>query len=185
MPITATAFSLRLRLHYKAARVGGVSVQMRRILIFPLLASIISGCGGDPPTDEQMLSVFSENREVFSELRESLCVDGKRRAVMMDPEWSKPEVSPQEKEHFYHLFQSINARGVYYDGDCNLRIAVWSIGLGGDGDYKYYAHWPTGPRESEAIERSSLDSIDRSSLNIEFFYRPIEENWYLAFDHWP
>ncbi|PMR67093.1 hypothetical protein C1H66_20655 [Halomonas heilongjiangensis] len=24
MPITATAFSLRLRLHYKAARVGGV-----------------------------------------------------------------------------------------------------------------------------------------------------------------
>ena len=158
---------------------------MRGILIFPFFASILSGCGGDPPTDEQMLSVFRENRDVFAELRESLCVDSDRRVVMMDPEWSEPEVLPQDKEQFYHLFQSINAKGVYYDGDCNMRIAVWSIGFGGDGDYKYYAHWPSGPRESEATERSSLDSIDRSALDIELFYRPIEENWYLAFAHWP
>lgn len=156
-----------------------------RILISAMIISLVCGCSSEPPTDAQMLAVFQNNKTDFELLRDHLCKNDDRRMVMMDPEWSKPPTSEADKKTLYSIFKRIGAKGVYYDGNCSLRVAVWSVGLGGDGDYKYYSYRPQESIHIKTQIVSSLDEVDRASLEHAYYLRPISEGWYLALDHWP
>ncbi len=156
-----------------------------RILIIAMFINLVCGCSSEPPTDAQMLAIFQDNQPDFEMLRDQLCVQDERRVVVMDPEWSRPPASDTDKKTLYSIFKRIGATGVYYDGNCSFRVAVWSGGFGGDGDYKYYSY---RPQESIHIETQlvpSLDEVDRTSLEHAYNLRPISEGWYLAFDYWP
>ncbi len=133
-----------------------------------------------------MLENFERNLSSFKELRDELCANPARRHIMMDPEWSRPEASEEVKATLYPIFRKIGAKGVYYDGECSFRVAYWSVGFGGDGDYKYYTYNPPLERNNDAkIFLETLDRVDRASIDHEFYLRPIADDWYLAFDHWP
>lgn len=158
---------------------------MQRFSIVLFISFIVSGCGSKVPEDKEMLAVFQNKEAQFEQLRTLLCSSNERRVVMMDPEWSEPQVSENEKAKLYSIYREIGAKGVYYDGDCSFRIAVWSVGLGGDGDYKYYSYRPNAEHTGRARVVSTLDKVDRGSETVEFYLRPIVGDWYLAFDHWP
>lgn len=158
---------------------------MPRLFVVTLIFMIVGGCGNKVPTDVEMLAVFQTKKAQFEQLRNYLCACDERRVVMMDPEWSEPKISEGEKAKLYSLYKEIGAKGVYYDGDCSFRIAVWSVGFGGDGGYKYYSYRPRTSGSPEASVVSTLDNVDRRSETIDFYLRPIEGDWYLAFAHWP
>ena len=158
---------------------------MPRLLVVVLMSVIVGGCSSKAPTDAEMLAVFQHRKIQFEQLRNLLCANNGRRVVMMEPEWSDPKVSEDEKAKLYRLYREIGAKGAYYDGDCSFRIAVWSVGLAGSGDYKYYSYRPSASSSHKASVLSTLDNLDPKSETVEFYLRPIEGDWYLAFDHWP
>jgi hypothetical protein len=149
------------------------------------LVSLLASCGEKPPSDAQMLDKFNRNKAVFISLRDSLCKDTGRRTVMMDPEWSEPKVSAEQKKALYEIFNEIDVNGVYYDGDCSFRLPFWSVGFSGDGDYKYYVYRPGANIKAQALILDNLDEVDRSSLEAAFYLKPIGDDWYIEFDHWP
>jgi len=140
-----------------------------------------------PPSDERMLKTFHEKRDVFEELKDRMCADVAYEVVMMSPERSRPEIGEVEKQAFYRLFKEIGAKGVqsvHLAEGCSVDIATWSVGLAGGGDYKGYRFGPL-IHADEIVWIESLDEVDRSSLEIGFFARKIDDDWSLYFDHWP
>lgn len=110
-----------------------------------------------------------------------ICKDG-YKVVSMDPEWSKPAaLSANVKQRYYELFKAIGVKEAQsYDG-CRVQLSVWSVGIGGDGDYKQYQYRPSNNER----EVSSLDHLPLSSNKVEFYYRKLANDWYLEYAHWP
>jgi hypothetical protein len=159
---------------------------MKKFLPIFILSTIISGCISEqPPSDAVMIENFQKHKVQFAQLREYFCSQNERKIVMMDPEWSKPKATEEEKAYLYKIFKQISAKGLYYDGSCSFRVTVWSVGLGGDGDYKYYIYNPRNTEHLKYIVVSDLDNVDRKSNTYDFYVRNIEGQWYLGFDHWP
>lgn len=166
-------------------------MKINRPLAAPLFALLLlPGCGDllfPPPSDQELLRVFRDKQEVFNELVTRMCTGEAEKVVMMSPEWARPEIGEAEKQEFYRLFKEIGAKGAQaapWQGECILRIPVWSVGLGGDGDYKGY-NFGRGLHGDVTVWLESLDGVDRRSLEISFFAREIDEDWSLYFDHWP
>jgi hypothetical protein len=137
-----------------------------------------------PPTDEEMIASFNRNRTHLEMLREKLCSLPHAQTVMMDPEWSKPEVGEVEKQWYYSIFKVIEARGVQaVPNPCRVWIAIWGEGFGDVGDYKDYRYGP--PLHEETIDLENLDAVDQTSQEVGFFQRKLEDGWWLEFDHWP
>jgi hypothetical protein len=137
-----------------------------------------------PPADEEMIATFNRHRTHFEALRERLCTLPDSQVVMMDPEWSRPEVSEADKEWYYSRFKIIEARGVQsVPNPCRVSVEIWAFGFAGDGDYKKYVYGL--PLHEETIDLENLDAVDRSSPEISFFRRKLEDGWSLEFHHWP
>jgi hypothetical protein len=149
-----------------------------------LLATLFLDSPEPPPTDEEMIANFSRNRTHLETLREKLCSLPDSQTVMMEPEWSKPDVGQAEKECYYSIFKTIGVRGVQaVPNPCRVWIAVWGEGFGDVGDYKEYRYGP--PLHELMIDVESLDSVDMSSPEIGFFQRELKDGWWLEFNHWP
>ena len=103
---------------------------------------------------------------------------------MMEPEWSQPTASEEERAEFYALFKEIGASGVYYDGNCSFRLPVWSVGFAGGGDYKGYSYNPQEHWRG-VLTSQPLDEIDRSNQQRIFASRALKGDWYLYLQHWP
>ncbi len=160
---------------------------MRNSLIIAALFGVnfLAGCTDRPPTDQQMIQVFNRQRSTFDKLRSLACGTSKGYEIMMQPEWSRPKISEREKHSYYALLRTIGARGIQWTPTpkCIVWIEVWSVGLGGDGDYKKYRFGsPTG----EPIQTvDSLEKNWRATDKIVFAQRELAGGWWLEFDHWP
>ena len=86
---------------------------MQRFSIVLFISFIVSGCGSKVPEDKEMLAVFQNKKAQFEELQTLLCSSNERRVVMMNPEWSEPQVSENEKAKLYSIYREIGAKGVY------------------------------------------------------------------------
>ncbi|HEU0070079.1 MAG TPA: hypothetical protein VFS04_02175 [Alphaproteobacteria bacterium] len=139
---------------------------------------------GPPPSDQQMIENFERNRATFEALREKICAHDDRQAVMMDPSWSRPEVSDDIREEYYALLRRVSARGIQsvktQAGDCAGSVEYWSVGFL-SGDYKKYNF---GPPWKDSVLVDSLDNLPLSQ-KIQFFHRDLTDGWALAFNHWP
>ena len=125
-----------------------------------------------------------QQRAAFVELKDHLCSSPTKRVVMMDPEWSDPKVPDTEKEILYSLFRRTGTKGVYYDADCSFRLAVWSSGWVGGGDYKGFSYRPIEHWLGKEVD-VPLESIKIEDRAIAFFSYPIGDGWNLYFQHWP
>ena len=108
------------------------------------------------------------------------CHDG-YTVVSMDPEWSRPENIPAaKKQKYYKLFRAVGVTQLQSYGGCRAQLSVWSVGLGGSGDYKDYQYRP------DKVE-NQVASLDHLKLGdkIKFFYRKIAPDWYIRYAHWP
>ncbi len=142
-----------------------------------------------------MIDLFQTQRPVFEEIRARICekaerdgeetVVGRSQVIMMDPEWADPLVSDAERDHFYALFEMIDAKGVQAifsaNNECELWIEYWSVGWVGAADYKKFVFG--APDQTDQIV-DSLDDVQMGS-EIVFFRRKLEGGWWLALDHWP
>jgi len=152
--------------------------------IFPLIAFLIISdlfAGAQtPPSDAEMIEVFTKNRAVFEKLL-TMMSDDDYEVVSMSPRWSRPEDIPKSrKKEYYSLFKKINVTQLqFYDGRASFE--VWSLGWAGDGDYKKYKFKPANVEN--LVE--SLENLPLNQTDIVFYHRKIDENWYLAYDHWP
>jgi hypothetical protein len=157
---------------------------MRKYTSFLLLCVLLSACAKEPPTDENLRSVFAKERAAFEEIKTVLCALPAEQTVMLDPEWSKPAAGSNLKERLYPLFRKVGASGVYYEGDCSFRLSIWSVGLAGGGDYKGISYKPLPYWKGKVVEEP-LDNFDRSSKEISFLSRSLGEDWFMYFHHWP
>ena len=143
---------------------------------------LFAGCNRIPekaPTDDELIKKFRDNRDVFNQLVAAICGDD-YFIVSYDPKWSKPEDIPShKKKQYYNLLKKIKAKQIRKKG-LFVKISVWSVGIGGDGDYKGYAYRPDS-------YNSTVDSLDNFSPKgrAEFLMRDIGEGWYLYYDHFP
>ncbi|WP_334107677.1 hypothetical protein [Methylobacillus sp.] len=103
---------------------------------------------------------------------------------MLDPEWSRPQAPQELKDQLYPLFKVAGVKGVYYEGQCSFRLPVWSVGLAGGGDYKGFSYRPIAHWKGEVIN-TPLDTRDRERKDIYFASRPLENELFLFFHHWP
>lgn len=152
-----------------------------------ILAIVVHTIRSEPPDDAAMLATFTEKREIFETLKDRICALPHSQTVMMSPEWSRPEVDQATREGYHHLFAEIGARGIQSvrtEDGCGLTVDVWSVGIGGDGDYKGY-DYRLRIHETDATWLDSLDAVDRASHEIAFYYRRIDDDWSLYFNHWP
>ncbi len=153
-----------------------------KVLALAVIAFGLSACSlaAAPPSDEQMIHTFITHRDVFERLVKMACKDH-YTVVSMDPEWSRPTGIPSStKQQYYQLFKTVGVKQLQsYDG-CRTQLSVWSVGLGGDGDYKDYQYRP------EQVE-NLVPSLDDLNLNdkIVFYYRKVAPNWYIRYAHWP
>jgi hypothetical protein len=165
-------------------RVPSPALEYLSMRTFLSLATLLAACSNPQPTDALLISTYKAQRDTFLELRTVLCASQEKRVVMLDPEWSRPEISDKERAQLYPLLKKVNAKGVYYDGNCSFRIDVWSVGFVGGGDYKGYSYRPAEPWLGELVG-SPLEKVDRP-INERFFVSlKIEDDWYLYLHHWP
>ena len=153
---------------------------MKRCLLL-CITFALGGCFfSSPPSDEQMVHSFNTHKVVFEQLVAMACHDG-YAVVSMDPEWSKPENIPNaKKQRYYKLFRTIGVTQLQSYAGCRAQLSVWSVGLGGSGDYKDYQYRP----ENVENQVASLDHLKLGD-KIEFFYRKIAPDWYIHYAHWP
>lgn len=165
-----------------------------------MVISVISGCDGQPPADEQMLLSFSHQRQVFDQLRSELCALQRVQTIWVD-DHGQPEISPDELKHFSALLAEIGAERVAVlpasvgkgARPCRGTIDVWTAGMLDSGDSK---SWDFGdvPNGEDDLVLSSLEHIDfahtvnrfppPSSHGHRTYWRHIENDWWLQWDHW-
>ncbi len=158
------------------------------------LALLAAGCDNTPPTDQEMIDLFQAQTPVFEEIRRRICGkaehEGKdsggnrSQVIMMDPEWSDPLVSDEDRSRYYALFEKIGAEGVQAvvrSGVCEVSIEYWAVGWAGDADYKNF-RFGTPDQTVEIVD--SLDDV-RLGSEIVFYRRRLEAGWWLSLDHWP
>lgn len=94
---------------------------------------------------------------------------------------SKPDnITEPQKLKYYNLLKKINVTQLqYYKG--SAKFNVWAVGWAGDADYKYYEYKPIKIKNLV----NSLDNLPLNQKDRAFYHRTINDNWYLAFDHWP
>lgn len=148
-----------------------------------LMIVLIPGCVFDsetapPPTDEELTKVFTDNKDAFVEIYAKMIKNG-YRTISLDPEWSDPEITFNAKKPYHDFLRNINAHRIAKSGD-TLWICVWSVGLGGDGDYKGYIYQPDGT--GQIVE--SLDNFSPRGEAV-LLLRVIGDGWYLYYDHVP
>jgi hypothetical protein len=159
-----------------------------KILVAAVLITLSgAGCRQPAPSDESMISIFVSHRDVFENLRTMIFKDG-YSVISMDPEWSQKRdarsdstVPADVKRRYFPLFRQIHIRQLQSGKDGSAAFLVWAVGLGGNGDYKWYQYRPA--RVENLVD--SLDSVDRKQQRIVFYHRKIADDWYLQFDHWP
>lgn len=154
-----------------------------RVLQLAFIVLTLASCApyDPPPSDQSLIENFSKNGEVFDKLRIMICEDG-YQTISLDPEWSEPEsLSEDEKEKYYSLFRKIHIKQVAATKDCRVRFSVWSVGWAGSGDYKDYEYRPS--KVGNVVD--SLDQLPLNNTDIVFYYRKIDEEWYLSYKHWP
>ena len=152
--------------------------------LFVLTLMIIMGCAkipeNIPPTDKEMIAIFSDNKEVFDALKENIYKDG-YTVISITPEWSEPEEIPlAKKDIYYELLQKIKALQIIRRGE-TVTISIWATGNVSGGDSKGYVFKPNDSK----WPRDSKDSLDNLSFdgNELFLKCEIGNNWYLYFDH--
>lgn len=134
-----------------------------------------------PPSDEQMISNFNKNRAVFEKLQTMICRDN-FQVVSMDPEWSKPDnISDSKKQEYYELFKLIGVSQIQSYDNCRMSYSVWSVGWAGDADYKKYEYKPSKPENIV----DSLENLPLNNNNIAFYFRKIDNDWFISYSHWP
>lgn len=153
-----------------------------KVLVLAIISIGLSSCSlaPAPPSDEQMIHAFGAHRDVFERLVKMACKDH-YTVVSMDPEWSRPANIPSStRQQYYKLFKTVGVKQLQSYGGCRAQLSVWSVGLGGDGDYKDYQYRP------ERVENpvASLDNLELGD-KIVFYYRKIAPNWYIRYAHWP
>lgn len=141
-----------------------------------------------------MIDLFHARRVVFEEIRSKACQKAGRsgddigsagsQIIMMDPSWSKPEVSGAERDEYYALFRLIDAKGVQAvisKGKCEVWIEYWGVGWAGDADYKKFVFGKPDP-DDRIVQ--SLDNLPLG-MEIVFYRRELVDGWWLAYDHRP
>ncbi|WP_445680368.1 hypothetical protein [Radicibacter daui] len=166
------------------------------VSLFVPVLSVLTGCGEpDPaPSDEVMILNFRNNRNVFEEIRRDACElaleigeeagGSKYLTVMMDPSWSRPEVSNDIVQKYYAIFRKINAKGIQLsvsEDHCKIWVEYWSEGLAGGGDYKKFIH--EEPNKLDIIVKSLYGL--KLGAQIASYKRELEGGWWLAYDHYP
>lgn len=142
----------------------------------------------DPPSDQSMIDTFQAHRAVFEELREKICALPESQTVMMDPAWSRPQVTGEVRDEYYRLLKIINATGIQGvktkpDAECSGSISYWAKGWAGDGDYKEYSfNFPIG---KDDMIVGSLDDLPLHPTEIQFFRRELTDGWAMEYRHWP
>lgn len=157
---------------------------MRGIQVFMIIMLIFLGSCGDstpkdvpPPTDQELIEVFQENRELFEEIV-SLVSKYEYIKVSIRFSYHKPEtIDMGDKVYIEQFLKKINA---YSLGICNkeVRICVWACGDIKYGDYKGYIYTPT----PYSVSVQSLDNFTSSGRN-ESLVRSIGDGWYLYYAH--
>lgn len=140
-----------------------------------------------PPSDQVMIETFQTHRAVFEELRKKICALPESQTVMMDPAWSRPQVTAEVRDEYYRLLKIINAKGIQSvnrPGEkCLGSISYWANGWAGDGDYKLYSFdFPVGKID---ILADSLDDLPLHPTEIQFFRRELTDGWAMEYRHWP
>lgn len=148
-----------------------------------LIMVLISGCSFDEPTpapsDNELITIFNENREIFDKLCAAINEDD-YFVVSYNPQWSDPENIPLgKKKQYYDLLKKINARQVSKIGE-SIRINVWIIGWAGGGDSKGYMFKPKGA--DQLVD--SLDNFSRPGHAVSL-RRDIGDEWYLFYYYSP
>lgn len=160
-----------------------------RILLLTPMAWLLMACSflNPPPKDAALIQVFNANRETFETLVSMICEDG-YAAISMDPAWTRPANVPEtKKQSYYGEFRKIGVSQVQAsrnssDGQCQIQLSVWAVGLGGDGEYKDYRFRPTITKEDFVVD--DLDKV-KAGNEIRFYYREIAADWYISYRIWP
>ncbi len=157
---------------------------MQRIQIFMVFTIIFLGsCDHSnpeevpPPTDQELIEVFQENKELFEEIV-NLVSKYEYIKVSIRYSYHEPQtIDVNDKVYIEQFLKKINADALsmYYE---EVRICVWSWGDIKYGDYKGYIYYPS-PR-SESVQ--SLDNFMSSGRN-ESLVRNIGDGWYLYYNH--
>ena len=81
------------------------------IVTYLLTPGCISNKPTPAPSDNELIIIFKNNREVFNQLVTSIQKDG-YFIVSSDPKWSNPEHIPlDKKKRYYDLLQQVRERG--------------------------------------------------------------------------
>ena len=144
---------------------------------------IISGCSdtepSQPPSDQDLIQLFNNNKQVFITLKDKFSKDG-FKVISIDPEWCDPKDIPLDtKKEYYRLLKQVNIAQIRSLEKDTVVLAVWDTGNVSGGDSKGYIYKPSTdwPRE----EKESLDNMSLSGE--EFYKRRIDGDWCLYYDH--
>jgi hypothetical protein len=149
-----------------------------------LLATLAFDGWGGPPSDQEMIANFHENRAHFEALREKMCQLSHRQLVWADANRPLPPLPEDELRWYRETLATIGAtRVAAVPNPCRISITEWAVGLAGSGEYKQYRLGPS--LHEPMIEASTLDDVDRASPEVTFWHRRIEEDWWLEFERWP
>lgn len=158
----------------------------------------LEGCDGKPPTDAHMISVFQEKEAVFEQLRSDICRYPHAQTIWIDAD-PDPTLPLGELAHFRTLLSAIKARRIAAvprraGKPCSGAIDAWSSGMLDSGDSKSWSFGYLPGKDRDDLRLAHLDNIDfvhtvnrfppPSSHGHRDYWRHMDRDWWLEWDHW-
>ena len=154
-----------------------------------LLSTIMSGCGGSPPTDAALLAGFKTNRADFVKVADMILADNKTQKVHLT---YVRGTSPDENrlKQYRRLLKKIGVQSVdRWDRqeEQDQSLVEFTAFAGGafpdDGIYKGIMYCPKRlPARFTQDVVASLDAMDRKKVKQGTrLFQKIDDNWYLTF----
>ncbi len=156
-----------------------------------LLLCLFGACGGETPSDEEMLETFQEQRRTFETLRRMFEADTTLELVNENSVVPNRAITSDRAVQYRQLMDRAgvsSAKAVRHsrEGKSTFFFTAYTIGLSISGRSKGYSYDPVRPD-------SIVDNLTRFERRIDslrdqgqkifapFVYRHIEGNWYLYF----
>lgn len=162
------------------------------LLAFPVLVAAMAwgiDRSGQPPSDQQLLSNFTDHRAAFDTLAQMKLAD--KGLMQVHDDWTQPGdfrsvgVSPERIAEYRHLLNEAGTRrGLQADGLHGADFLFWEQGSVFSSDTaKGYAYLSVPPKHIlGSLDQYNDQSEDLAEIQA---YRHIEGCWYLYYEYLP
>jgi hypothetical protein len=171
------------------------------------LAPWLTGCDNAAPTDAQLVDLFTNQRDVFEQLRKAICSDAPHivwsgTGPTDRPHSNEPKLPPEKLAFFQSLMKKVGATRIASSEPavektgrslpCNAEIVVWSSGFLDSGDDRafHYAYRPgIFDLEVSSLENvdvaATLEVYDKESKHAHRIYKKqLEGSWWVTRSYW-